>query len=70
MKSFNTSMFVYLYNLISLLICLRIILFICVYKNSICIEIEIVWKLEQLGKKEYFLILLMINFHSNNIKDR
>lgn len=34
------------------------------------IEIEIVWKLEQLGKKEYFLILLMINFHSNNIKDR
>lgn len=70
MKSFNTSMFVYLYNLISLLICLRIILFICVYENSICIEIEIVWKLEQLGKKEYFLILLMINFHSNNIKDR
>lgn len=70
MKSFNTSMFVYLYNLIFLLICLRIILFICVYENSICIEIEIVWKLEQLGKKEYFLILLMINFHSNNIKDR
>lgn len=34
------------------------------------IEIEIVWKLEQLGKKEHFLILLMINFHSNNIKDR
>lgn len=36
MKSFNTSMFVYLYNLIFLLICLRIILFICVYENSIC----------------------------------
>lgn len=70
MKSFNTSMFVYLYNLIFLLICLRIILFICVHENSICIEIEIVWKLEQLGKKEHFLILLMINFHSNNIKDR